>query len=138
MRTMPLPNGPRPFPLLLAAVLLPAVLLLPSCASRLTIQDTSDPRAFALNLFRIADEGGERDWEAQLTAGRRAMGKEYVAKHFIAWKKSLLELRQSFGRPTEEVVFRREGNRLEFEFDNKWYLLIHVDQEGGALRVNQD
>ncbi len=142
MRTMSLPTYHTPRSLFLAAVLLPALLaallLLPSCASRLAIQNTSNPKEFALNLFRIADEGGERDWETQLSAARQAMGKEYVAKHFLAWKKSLLELRQSFGRPTEEVVFRVEGNRLEFEFDNKWYLLIHVAQENGALRVNQD
>jgi hypothetical protein len=112
-----------------------------SCGPRVPVRNYSDPAEFARNLFRIAEEGdgGEKEWATQLTAERRAMGQEYVAKHFAAWKKTLQELAKSFGKPVDQVTFRvTDDNRLEFEFDNKWYLLIHVTQENGAYRINQD
>ena len=131
-------NSSRPI-LPLLAPLLALALGLSSCGPRVPVRNYSDPAEFARNLFRIADEGGEKEWETQLTAARQAMGKEYVAKHFAAWKKTLLELKQSFGKPLDQVSFRlTNDNRLEFEFDNKWYLLILVAQENGAYRVNQD
>lgn len=135
MFTIPAMNGSKTLRHISLAAL---ALIFISCAPRIPVRNISDPGEFARNLFRIAEEGGEREWETQLTADRQAMGKEYVARHFAAWKKNLQELEKTFGRPLAEVPFRLDKGRLEFEFDNKWYLLIHAAMENGALRVNQD
>ena len=116
-----------------------AVLLLPlaSCVT-VPVKNISDPTEFARNLFKIVEEGGPKEWRTQLTGERQGRGPEYAEKHFEFWKKNLLEISKTFGKPVSEQLFRLQENRLEFEYDNKWYKLITVADEGGALKINQD
>jgi hypothetical protein len=121
-----------------AAICLGIAFLLASCKTVAPVMDTANPTEFARNLFAIIEHGEIRQWKSQLSAERQAMGDAYAQKHFDFWKKNLFELKQTFGKPIEEVQFRVNENKLEFEFDNKWYKLIQVTTESGVLKMNQD
>jgi hypothetical protein len=104
-----------------------------------TIRHITDPSEFGRNIFRIAEEGNAREWGTQMTIERRAMGDEYIEKHFERWRKDLLALKQAFGMPIDQVKFRvAEGNGLEFEQNEKWFLLFRVSNEEGGWKINQD
>lgn len=123
---------------------LAAAIMVASCSSAYAPKpmvdagNIADPSAFGHNLFHIAASGTAKDWGTQLTAERRAMGDEYVTKHFAAWRPILLELAQTFGGTADSTEFRLHENGLEFQFDKKWNLLFRVKNEDGGLKINQD
>lgn len=130
----------RLHPTLLPASLVTIVLVaasVPGCSPR--IINYSSPGEFARALFVIANEGNESQWGAQLTKARRAMGHDYIHKHFAKYQTLMLELEEGpLGGDLSKAQFRVEDGALEFQYDDKWVTIFRVDMEDGGWKINQD
>jgi len=131
-QSFPHPGTPAAIALLVLSALI-------SGCSTVPMRNYADPGEFGRYLFTIAEQHDARVWGTQLTAARRAMGEPYVTSHFERWRESLLQLKQAFGKPLEQVSFRiADSSGLEFESDDGWHLLFRVMMEDGGWKINQD